>query len=159
MDPPENNTSRSDLNPVETISRQEGRYLLAIFWLSITKSDRIQTGQLSEYLDVKPATVTEMMTKLAEQSTVDYEKQFGVTLTNHGEAIASNLAWRHCVVMNYFNTVLDTQLPDTMAYQIGYILSAEGIDQLHATLDHPCQEFCQHSEQKYEGCLIAEQAP
>jgi len=79
------------------VEQTTARYLFAISTLSAESDDRITTGELREFLDVAPASVTEMISKLDDEGFVDYEKYQGVTLTEQGENAVSNVSWRFCV--------------------------------------------------------------
>lgn len=136
------------------VERTTGRYLLAVHWLSDTTDERVSTGALRDYLGVTAASVTEMIEKLDDRGLVDHEKYRGVTLTGEGHAVATRLAWRYCVVTNFFETVLETELNETDVYDVGYILPAEGFDNLRQLIDHPCIDQCPEVTQDYDGCLI-----
>jgi len=142
------------ISATDGIGRSAGRYLLAIHWLSQSGPDRIQTGELRESLDVSAASVTEMVTRLDEQGLVDYEKYEGVRLTRQGEDVATRLAWRFCVVNNFFVSSLNTDLDDETSYDIGMALPEQGIFRLREIADHPCIESCPETRQRYNGCQL-----
>lgn len=146
-------TSSTD-DPLEAVSSRPGRYLLAINWLTDGTDDRVTTGQLREYLEVSPASVSEMISQLDDQALVTHEPYRGVELTPEGEAIADVLAWRLCVVTNFFESVLETDLSEATAYEIGFTLPEAGVCRLAELLAHPCTDDCQGTEQDYDGCLI-----
>lgn len=74
-------------------------YLRAIFQLSGQEPDfaRVTTSQLAERLDVRPASVTAMLLKLAAAAPalVDYHKSYGVRLTVAGEQAALGVVRYH----------------------------------------------------------------
>lgn len=148
--------SRPDgASPVDAnVGRRTGRYLLAIQWLSDHGDRRVKTGALGQRLDVSGASVTEMVGKLDERDLVAHEKYEGVTLTESGRETARRLAWRLCVVTNFFEGVLEADLSDAQSYEIGYALPAEGVERLSGLADHPCLDRCPETSQEYEGCLI-----
>lgn len=136
------------------IARHTGRYLVATYWLWAQHDRRIQTGELSDRLSVKPASVTEMFGKLDEASLVEYEKQSGVLLTKHGRELAQALAWRQCLVRMFFAERVDTELSAADAYRIGFTLSEGGIDRLRELVNHPCESACQKTGLAFEYCLL-----
>lgn len=136
------------------IDRTTGRYLLGVHRLSDQNERQVSTGELREYLDVSPASVTEMIGKLDERGLVEYEKYQGVTLTEPGATVASRLAWRLCVVTNFFGSRLDTDLDDETSYEIGFALPEDGLSRLQELVQHPCTESCPGTRQEYEGCLV-----
>lgn len=142
------------VGPNSAVDRTAGRYLLAIHWLAEPAGTRVSTGDLREYLDVSAASVTEMVEKLDGRGLVDHEKYRGVRLTDSGGSIATHLAWRFCVVTNFFGSVLETDLGDDESYDIGFTLPADGIDSLHELIDHPCVDRCPETSQDYDGCLL-----
>jgi DtxR family transcriptional regulator, Mn-dependent transcriptional regulator len=84
-------------------------YLKAIYHLSAS-GGRASTSQIADCLDVKPASVTGMLRKLAETNppSVAYRKHHGVTLTPYGEAVALEIIRRH--------RLLELFLQETLGY-------------------------------------------
>ncbi|MFX1317726.1 MAG: metal-dependent transcriptional regulator [Promethearchaeota archaeon] len=70
-------------------------YLEAIFRLLQNNDKYAKTGELAEVLNVKPASVTQMVQKLAEKSYLKYEKNKGVRLTAKGRKLALDVLRRH----------------------------------------------------------------
>jgi len=124
------------------IGRTEGRYLLAVRRLSEPTADRIATDELRRFLDVSAASVSEMLAKLDERGLADHEKYHGVTLTSRGERVAEALARRFCVVTTFFSSVLNAELDDETAYEIGVTLPESGVSSLRERIDRPCIENC-----------------
>lgn len=129
-------------NPTEKVSREAGRYLLELYFASLDTDDRVRTGTLGERLDVHPASVTEMISKLAKRELVDYRKHEGVTLTTMGEEVAEMLVWRYCVTDRFFTETLDAPVDRRIAYRIGFELPFEGLVTLAETVDIPCMRAC-----------------
>jgi len=138
----------------DDVGQRTGRYLLAIQWLSDHGDRRVTTGELGRRLDVSGASVTEMLAKLDDGGLVDYEKYEGVALTEAGRETARQLAWRLCVVTNFFETVVEADLSEAQSYEIGYALPDEGVQRLSTLVDHPCIDRCPETSQEYDGCLI-----
>ena len=136
------------------VERATGRYLLGIHLLSSEPEERVSTGQLQADLDVTGASVTEMVEKLDEAGLADHEKYRGVRLTDPGTEIATRLAWRYCVVTNFFGAVLETDLGDAESYEISYTLPKAGVTSLRELIDHPCIDQCPETSQDYDGCLL-----
>lgn len=141
-----------DSSGVESIGRTVGRYLLAIHQLSNPETERVTSSELRDSLDVSAASVTEMTAKLDNYGLVEYEKYQGVTLTEQGEDLARQLAWRFCVVTNFFGSVLDADLDTETSYDIGFTLPRDGLAQLRERIDHPCIDACPETPQEYPGC-------
>lgn len=129
------------------IGRTEGRYLLAVHRLAETTPDRVATGDLREFLDVSAASVSQMLAKLDDRGLVDHEKYQGVKLTPRGSLVAERLAWRFCVVTNFFSSVLDTELDDDdVAYEISVVLPESGVFNLRELTASPCIDGCPEAD-------------
>lgn len=77
------------------ISHTEENYLKAIFKLSEIGNNKVLTNAIAEKLATTAASVTDMLRKLALKKLVDYEKYYGVSLTDKGKKIAKNLIRKH----------------------------------------------------------------
>lgn len=128
--------------PVSDVERSAARYLFAIADLSEPNRERVRTGELQEWLEVSPASVTEMVAKLDDDGLVEYEKYQGVRLTDRGQALATRVSWRFCVVATFFESVLDATLDDETAFDIGFVLPKEGISRLGTVVGSQCLGFC-----------------
>lgn len=151
---PQSGKSSSLAASVSDIEPSTARYLLAISVLSESSPGRISTGELRKYLDVTPASVTEMFSKLDDRELVQYEKYQGVMLTDRGETLATKAGWRFCVVTTFFNSVLDTTLDDETAFAIGLVLPKNGVFRLRDLVDTACQGLCPKSNGDAEACVV-----
>ncbi|WP_423751849.1 metal-dependent transcriptional regulator [Salinirarus marinus] len=133
-----------------SVGRRTGQYLLAIDWLS-EDADRVAPGELAARLGVSGASVTEMSSKLEDAGLVTVKKYTGVKLTDKGSEVARELAWRLCVVENFFEAELSADLDDEQSYEIGYTLPPEAIKRLRDLVDHPCIDRCPQTRQDYDG--------
>ena len=66
------------------LSQTEENYIKSIYHLSSGKTNSASTNALAEALNTKPASVSDMLKKLANKDLIDYEKYKGVTLTKIG---------------------------------------------------------------------------
>lgn len=73
----------------------EENYLKAIFQLEELDSSKITTNSISEKLSTTPATVSDMLQKLSVKKLVNYQKYYGVSLTNSGKKLAINVVRKH----------------------------------------------------------------
>ena len=89
------------------ISEATQDYLKIIFELT-ERYDRASTSQIAEQLKVKPASVTGMLQKMAqdEPPLVDYRKHQGVTLTAEGRKAALELLRHHRLLETFLHEVL-----------------------------------------------------
>jgi DtxR family Mn-dependent transcriptional regulator len=75
-------------------SLAEEDYIKAIYHLSQQNQEAL-TNDIAERLDTKPASVSDMLKKLADKKVVNYVKYKGVTLTEEGVKIALELVRKH----------------------------------------------------------------
>ena len=127
-----------------------GRYLLAVY--RSPGDDRVENAALRERLGVAASSVSEMVGRLADRGLLDHLAYGGVLLTDRGEEVAADLAWRQCVVADFFGGTLDAPVAEQTAYRVGFVLPAPGVERLAALVDHPCEG----GDPGVEGCLLAE---
>lgn len=72
----------------------EENYLKIIYHLS-ESTNTVQTNAIAEQMQTKPASVTDMIKKLADKGFVDYIKYQGVTLTEKGKNAAIDIVRKH----------------------------------------------------------------
>ena len=72
----------------------EENYLKIIYHLS-EKTNNVQTNAIAEQMQTKPASVTDMIKKLADKGFVHYIKYQGVTLTEKGKNAAIDIVRKH----------------------------------------------------------------
>lgn len=80
-------------------------YLKTIFSLAEFETP-VSTSRIAEARAVKPASVTNMLQRLAKLNLVHYEKHYGVTLTEGGEKIALEVIRHHRLLELYLNEAL-----------------------------------------------------
>ncbi len=78
-----------------TYTIAEENYLKAIYKLSNDGSVTVSTNSLAEALNTSPASITDMLRKLAVKNIINYVKYKGVTLTEEGRKTAIQLIRRH----------------------------------------------------------------
>jgi len=90
-----------------TLSQASQDYLKAIYKLT-AQHGRATTSQIAKALDVRPASVTGMLKKMAqaEPPLLEYEKHRGVTLTPQGEKEALKVVRHHRLLESYLHDKL-----------------------------------------------------
>jgi DtxR family transcriptional regulator, Mn-dependent transcriptional regulator len=78
-----------------SLSFTEENYLKAIFHLSENGQNEVFTNEVSDYLQTKPASVTDMYRKLSQKSLIHYIKYQGVTITELGKHTALQIVRKH----------------------------------------------------------------
>lgn len=76
---------------------------LEMIYRSITYHGYIRVNELASDLNVKPSSVSKMITKLAELGLIDYEKYGVIQLTDKGTEIGKYLLWRHNTIYQFFD--------------------------------------------------------
>jgi DtxR family Mn-dependent transcriptional regulator len=77
------------------ISFTEENYLKAIYHSQEKANGLVSTNTLSDALQTKAASVTDMLKKLAEKNLINYEKYQGVSLTADGKQKALTIIRKH----------------------------------------------------------------
>ncbi len=115
-------------------------YLKAIYEL-LEDSGRVTTSALAERLNVAPASVTEMVQKLArmQPALVDYERHRGVSLTDAGRKIALEIIRHHRLIEKYLAEALGYGWHEVHdeAERLEHVISEEFEDKIAAALGHP----------------------
>jgi DtxR family Mn-dependent transcriptional regulator len=113
-------------------------YLKTIYELQQIKG-KVATMALAKQLDVRPASVTGMVKKLADLNLVIYEPYKGVVLTASGEKIALEVIRHHRLIERYLAEALGVPWDqvDAEAEKWEHILSDDMEDRIDAYLGHP----------------------
>ncbi len=121
------------------LSHTEENYLKAIFKLSELSSDNVSTNAIAEKLSTTAASVTDMLKKLSAKKLIDYEKYYGVSLTDKGTKVAKDLIRKH----RLWETFLVDKLKfswdevDELAEQLEHIRSEILTDRIDQFLGYP----------------------
>ncbi len=120
------------------LSISEENYLKAIYHL-YKHGEGIGTNAIARHLDTKPASVTEMLKKLADKKLLTYEKYQGVMPTRKGYAAALSIVRKHRL-WEYFlveKLKLGWDEVHEIAEQLEHIQSEILIEKLDAFLEFP----------------------
>lgn len=113
-------------------------YLKAIYMLK-ARGDEVNNSALAAYLEVSPASATNMVKKLSELELVAYTPYQSVTLTNLGERIALEVLRHHRLVELYLHEKL--HLPwdqvHAEAERLEHVISEVLEDAMAAALNNP----------------------
>ena len=91
--------------------RREEDYLEAIYIITKEKSSA-RTTEIAEYLNIKPASATEMLQKLSSKGLINYKKYSGTTLTEKGYNIGKAVSESHYAIMELLKML---QIPGDIA--------------------------------------------
>ncbi|WP_421943390.1 metal-dependent transcriptional regulator [Pedobacter sp.] len=116
----------------------EENYLKVIYHLA-QKTTNVQTNAIAEQIQTKPASVTDMLKKLAEKELVDYVKYQGVTLTEKGKQAAINIVRKHRLWEVFLVDKLNFKWDEVhdVAEELEHIKSVDLIERLDEFLGFP----------------------
>jgi DtxR family Mn-dependent transcriptional regulator len=119
-------------------------YLEAIFRLLKNGNQYAKTGELAEMLNVAPASVTQMVQKLAEKKYLKYLKGRGVRLTTKGRRLALDVLRRHRIAERLLVDLLGVswEKAHEVACEWEHLLTPELCNKILARLDDPAK--CPH---------------
>jgi DtxR family transcriptional regulator, Mn-dependent transcriptional regulator len=115
------------------MSARTEEYLEALYSLT-RKSATVNTSTISKKLNIAPASVTEMMHKLAEKGYVNYSPYQGVTLTPEGYRIAEKMTRKHRLLERFLHDVLKIGKDN---------VHKEACEMEHALSDETARAMCQ----------------
>ncbi len=122
------------------LTASEENHLKAIYKISQNNSDKtVFTKAIAEELNTNPASVTDMVKKLADKKLLTHEKYYGVQLTREGQKVAIELLRRHRLWETFLHDKLGFSWDELheVAEQLEHIQSAQLIERLDAFLDNP----------------------
>lgn len=121
------------------LTTTEENYIKALLRISSEGEGEAGTNQLAARLDVKPATVTDMVKKLKEKSLVDYKRYGKIRLTEKGRAKATEIIRKHRLWETFLYDKLAFSWDEVheVAEQLEHIQSDKLIEQLDKFLDYP----------------------
>ena len=139
------------MNAESRITVNEGKYLKLIYRKQHEESSRVKTTLIAKSFRVRPATVTEMLQKLAEKNLLRYTRYHGVRLTEKGVAEARKLLRKHRLleVLLVSSLDYDVQKACDEASKLDYHASEDLVDNICRTYGHP--ETCPCSKAIFSG--------
>jgi DtxR family Mn-dependent transcriptional regulator len=113
-------------------------YLKALYILSRNEKP-VATTELSEHFKIAPASVTEMLKKLAKKGYVKYSPYRGAYLTTKGFQVAEKTARKHRLLERFLHDVLGIgkNRVHMQACEMEHSLSDEAEESLCRFLKHP----------------------
>ncbi|MBC6112019.1 metal-dependent transcriptional regulator [Pedobacter fastidiosus] len=116
----------------------EENYLKVIYHLA-EKTETVQTNAIAEQIQTKPASVTDMIKKLADKGLVDYIKYQGVSLTDKGRSAAIDIVRKHRLWEVFLVDKLNFKWDEVhdVAEELEHIKSVDLIERLDEFLGFP----------------------
>ena len=116
-------------------------YLKAIFTLGGQEEERVTSNALAERLGVAPASITNMLQKLAASPSplVEYERHRGVRLSAAGRRRALEVLRHHRLIEAFLYEVLDYPIEEVHdeAERLEHFISERFEERIAAKLGHP----------------------
>lgn len=121
-------------------TKSEEDQIKAIYHLSCKNEGKpISTNSLALHLDIKAASVSDMLKKLSKKGWVNYVKYKGSNLTKEGEKLALSIIRKHRLWETFLVKKLNFKWDEVheIAEQLEHIKSEKLIDKLYDYLESP----------------------
>src|SRR5450631_995762 len=143
-------------------SESVDNYLKAILLLSGPAENKVASNLLARTLGVAPASVTNMLQKLAAASPplVEYERHRGVRLSPAGEKRALEVVRHHRLIETFLYQVLDYPIDEVHeeAERLEHFISERFEERIAAKLGHPKIDPHGHSIPTMEGEMASQES-
>jgi DtxR family Mn-dependent transcriptional regulator len=125
----------------ENLSQSIEDYLKVIYELC-SSSGRASTNQIAEALVVSPASVTEMVQKLARADLLIYQRHRGVSLTPQGERVALEVLRHHRLLELFLHQMLGYEWDEVHeeADRLEHVISEEFEERIALALGDPSHD-------------------
>jgi len=124
---------------MKALTSAEENYLKSIYHLSDGGTKNVSTNDLSNEMKTKPASVSDMLRKLAEKEVIDYRKYYGVNITEEGKKFALQIIRKHRLWEVFLVEKLKFSWDEVheVAEELEHIKSPILMQRLDEYLDHP----------------------
>ncbi len=121
------------------LSLTEQNYIKVIYELSVNNNSNILTSDIANAVNIRSASATDMLGKLADKKLVEYEKYYGARLTEKGKSAALNIVRKHRLWEVFLTEKLGFGWDEVheMAEELEHATSDELSDRLENFLGHP----------------------
>jgi DtxR family Mn-dependent transcriptional regulator len=128
-------------------------YLRALYVLS-RNGKTVTTTEVSEHFKIAPASVTEMLKKLAKKGYVKYSPYHGARLTDKGLQVAEKVTRKHRLLERFLHDVLRIRNDrvHAEACEMEHTLSDEAEESLCRLMKHP--DKCPDDEKIIPACSL-----
>ena len=128
-------------------------YLRALYVLS-RNGKSISTNEIAEHFKIAPASVTEMLKKLAKEGYVKHSPYHGANLTSKGFQVAEKITRKHRLLERFLHDVLRIRKDKVHmeACEMEHALSDEAEESLCRLLNHP--DKCPDDDKIIPACNL-----
>lgn len=139
------------MNAEPKMTVNEARYLKFIYRKQHEEFSRVRTTTMADFIRVRPATVTEMLQKLAEKGLLEYRRYRGAGLTEKGVVEARKLLRKHRLLEVLFVRFLNYDVENACeeASKLGHCVSEDLVNTICRTYGHP--ETCPCNKAIFSG--------
>jgi DtxR family Mn-dependent transcriptional regulator len=112
---------------------------LKTIWYIQNDDPVVKPAAISNYLNVKPPTVSLMLKGLSEKKLLIYDRKSGIRLTETGETQARRIIRKHRILETFLESILkmDNSAIHREAERLEHAVSDQLIDEMDAYLGHP----------------------
>lgn len=127
---------------ISDLSFTEENYLKAIYHLSSSGSESVNTNSLADSMHTTPASANDMVKRLAQKKLIGYQKYKGATLLPAGKKVALNIVRKHRLWEVFLVDKLGFKWDEVheIAEQLEHIKSPSLIKRLDKFLGHPTMD-------------------
>ena len=135
-------------------------YIKAIFMLG-ESGDSVHTSELALRLDVRPASVSNMLRRLQEEELVEYTPYRGAVLSAKGERLARRMVRRHRLIERFLTEFLGYDIEDVHdeAERLEHAVSPRFIEAIDRLLERPDIDPHGHPIPTREGAMVVQHHP
>ena len=128
-------------------------YIRSIFLLE-EEGRETKTSELARRLGIRPASVTEMIEKLASLGLVAHDPYRGTRMTEKGKSVINSIFRKHRLLERLFVDIVGLDIPSACAeaLRLELLLSDRTVDSLCMALNHPTECPCGKPIYRNEVC-------
>ena len=132
-------------------SRSVEDYLKALYALS-SNGKAVSTNEIAEHFKIAPASVTDMLQKLAKKGYVNYSPYHGASLTKKGYRTAEKITRKHRLLERFLHDILRIRKDQvhSQACEMEHVLSDDAEESLCRFLNHP--DLCPDDNKIIPAC-------
>ena len=112
-----------------SLNESQEDYLKAIYLISRHKKGGwVSNSEISDYLDIKPASVSGMLHKLKEKGFIIWKPRSSIRLTKNGKSVVTQVIKNYKKLNDFFISILkldDKDLIDTLCCGIEHHITPE----------------------------------
>jgi DtxR family Mn-dependent transcriptional regulator len=136
------------------VTVNEGKYLKLIYRKQHEEFSKVGTTLIARTVRVRPATVTEVLQKLAEKGLLRYKRYYGVELTEEGVVEAKRLLRKHRLLETLFVNGLSYEVQKACeeASKLDHYASEDLVNTICQNYGHPNTCPCNKTIFSDQGC-------